>query len=198
MTPLNDLASQINQNARDKGFWESERNLGEMLMLAVSELSEALEEHRAGRPAVYVPAHRQGCPGSGDGLPDGRTAEVKSYPCDGLCKTEGMAVELADCIIRCLDTIHSLGGDADQRITQVLAEEPRHLQLLGSNFGDSLSFITYWTVMARDELLTDYWLARTITGCWELMERLGVEPIDVITQKVAYNATRQYKHGKAY
>ncbi len=32
--------------ARDKGFWEKERNVGEMLMLIVSELGEAIEAHR--------------------------------------------------------------------------------------------------------------------------------------------------------
>ncbi|OGW79033.1 MAG: hypothetical protein A2Z83_02090 [Omnitrophica bacterium GWA2_52_8] len=34
-------------NARRKGFWDSERNVGEMLMLIVSELGEAVEAHRA-------------------------------------------------------------------------------------------------------------------------------------------------------
>ena len=32
--------------AREKGFWEKERNVGEMLMLIVSELGEAIEAHR--------------------------------------------------------------------------------------------------------------------------------------------------------
>lgn len=35
--------------AREKGFWEKERNTGEMLMLVVSELGEAIEAHRRGR-----------------------------------------------------------------------------------------------------------------------------------------------------
>jgi NTP pyrophosphatase (non-canonical NTP hydrolase) len=35
--------------ARDKGFWESERNVGEMLMLITSELGEAIEAHRTGK-----------------------------------------------------------------------------------------------------------------------------------------------------
>jgi len=32
--------------AREKGFWEQDRNVGEMLMLVVSELGEAIEAHR--------------------------------------------------------------------------------------------------------------------------------------------------------
>lgn len=34
--------------AREKGFWEKERNVGEALMLIVSELGEAIESHRSG------------------------------------------------------------------------------------------------------------------------------------------------------
>lgn len=36
------------QTAVEKGFWQEERNFGEMLMLIVSELGEALEAHRKG------------------------------------------------------------------------------------------------------------------------------------------------------
>lgn len=118
---LCDLAEHINATARAKGFWDADRNMGEMLMLAVSELSEALEEHRNGRPALYVPTHRQGCPGSGEGLPDYRTPAQKYSACDGRCKPEGVAVELADCIIRCLDTMQSLGVDIDAVVARKMA-----------------------------------------------------------------------------
>lgn len=121
MSTLNDLAQQINDNARAKGFWESDRNLGEMLMLAVSELAEALEEHRAGNPAEYVPFHQQGCPASSDGLPDFRTEHERNALCSGTCKPEGVAVELADCIIRCLDIMHSLGVDIDGVVARKMA-----------------------------------------------------------------------------
>jgi len=34
--------------SRAKGFWDRERNVGEALMLVVSELGEAIEAHRTG------------------------------------------------------------------------------------------------------------------------------------------------------
>jgi len=40
------LISQAHQVAKDKGFWEGERNKPEMLMLIVSEVAEALEALR--------------------------------------------------------------------------------------------------------------------------------------------------------
>lgn len=121
MTSLNDLAAQINSNAKAHGFWDADRNFGEMIALAHSELSEALEEHRSGRPAEYVPIHQQGCPASSDGLPDSRTEYARIVACTGACKPEGVAVELADCIIRCLDTMHSLGVDIDGVVARKMA-----------------------------------------------------------------------------
>lgn len=43
---MEQLIKKAHQVAKDKGFWETERNVPEMLMLVVSELSEALEALR--------------------------------------------------------------------------------------------------------------------------------------------------------
>jgi NTP pyrophosphatase (non-canonical NTP hydrolase) len=43
---INDIAKAIHQNAIDKGFFEKEKNIGEMLCLIHSEVSEALESDR--------------------------------------------------------------------------------------------------------------------------------------------------------
>lgn len=48
---LNFAAREIHKEARNKGFWDSERETGTLLMLCVSELSEALEADRKGRLA---------------------------------------------------------------------------------------------------------------------------------------------------
>lgn len=46
---INTISKQIHRNAVDKGFYESERNIGEMLALIHSEVSEALEADRSGK-----------------------------------------------------------------------------------------------------------------------------------------------------
>ena len=43
---LNELAQLCHSIAKEKGFWEKDRNIGEALMLVVTELAEAMEDHR--------------------------------------------------------------------------------------------------------------------------------------------------------
>ena len=43
---LNELANICHSIAKEKGFWDQERNIGEALMLIVTELAEAMEAHR--------------------------------------------------------------------------------------------------------------------------------------------------------
>jgi NTP pyrophosphatase (non-canonical NTP hydrolase) len=43
---LNELSKQIHENAKSKGFFDDEKNIGEMLCLIHSEVSEALEADR--------------------------------------------------------------------------------------------------------------------------------------------------------
>ena len=54
---LNELAKEIHSDTKAKGFWNDERNIGELLMLVVSELGEGIEAHRKGKFAkTYLPS----------------------------------------------------------------------------------------------------------------------------------------------
>ena len=70
----NAKASEVNQTARDKGWWDKERNDGEIIALMHSELSEALEALRHGNP-----------------------------PDDHLPEFTGVEAEMADVIIRIME-----------------------------------------------------------------------------------------------
>lgn len=114
---LNKLAQEINKNAKDHGWWEDERSFPEIVALCHSELSEALEEYREGKPMVYFP-----CNGGGECHPDNCGSRIydPENP-DGECsalskKPEGIAIELADCIIRILDFCGHAEIDIEQAI----------------------------------------------------------------------------------
>ena len=92
--PLYKLAEEIHANAVAHGWWDEERNLLEIVALCHSELSEAVEEYRAGRGMIY--------------------------PCVG-GKPEGIAVEMADCLIRILDWFGHEGLDVDEIMRQKMA-----------------------------------------------------------------------------
>lgn len=47
-TNLNSVAASVHENAKEKGFYEGPKNIGEMLCLIHAEVSEALEADRVG------------------------------------------------------------------------------------------------------------------------------------------------------
>lgn len=106
---LNELAKEVHQNAVEHGWWEEERSFGEIIALCHSELSEALEEFRNHKPFEYFNCKSENI----DELINGCGEECKTCK-NG--KPEGIAVELADCIIRILDYCGKEGIDIDGAI----------------------------------------------------------------------------------
>lgn len=115
---INDWTKEIHENAVDHGWWEEERSLPEIVALCHSELSEALEEYRDGNPDVWYGCHQ--------GRNGGICLAEECQHCDcGQCvigcsndKPEGIAVEMADCIIRILDYAGHMGWDMEAIIRQ--------------------------------------------------------------------------------
>lgn len=102
LNQVDDLAAKIHEVSTSKGFTPpSLDNLPEKLMLSVSELAEAMEEHRAGKPLYYVKCVECGT--------EYRPWEEIREAClvNGL-KPEGILVEIADATIRNLHMMHSL------------------------------------------------------------------------------------------
>jgi len=112
---LNEWRDEIHAVAIEHGWWTEERSFGDIIALCHSELSEALEEYRDGRPMVLNHCN----------LDDEINCEPGAYyhtvHCCSNCghkdvKPEGIAIELADCIIRILDYCGHAGIDIEDAI----------------------------------------------------------------------------------
>ena len=108
---LNALAARAHDTAKRKGWYDQTRTIPELLMLVVSELSEALEEARK---------------------PDARWGEVYYGDND---KPEGLPIELADAIVRIVDMAAHLGIDLDEAVRLKMAyNERREVRHGGKRF----------------------------------------------------------------
>ena len=116
---INKLAKEVHQNAKNKGFHEGEKNIGEMLALIHSEVSEALEADRKGRECSYNMKVMNGWT---------KDQDFKEY-FEGNVK-DTFEDELADVIIRVMDLAEMKGIDLEQHITAKMRynslREPKH------------------------------------------------------------------------
>ena len=100
---LNELAAAAHNNAKEKGFYDNPLRVGELLMLAVSELGEAMEAHRKG---IFCDANA--------------FENIEKYGVKDAfeeCIKDRFEDEIADTIIRLLDLSGFLGIDIEKHVT---------------------------------------------------------------------------------
>ena len=194
MKELNDLAKEIHQNAKDKGFWDLPRNTGELFMLIISEASEALEAHRKGRRAdlkkFALPHNRN--------VSDDEWFKISFEN----CVKDTTADEIADVVIRILDYCCV----SEIEIKPALLSTTL-ISLDSENFGANLFQICGEIQRAGEYAIEgDVWdianakghIHSALTLIIQLCERERIDLLKHIELKMKYNATRERMHGKAY
>ena len=205
MMKLNKFAQAVHENAVKHGWWDEERTFGEIIALCHSELSEALEEYRAKRPMVWrkcmtsdgdTPCMESGC------------GDWNNGECELTClspKPEGVAAELADCIIRVLDYFGKEELDVDalmqEAMKAVMCDVPG--RIYAATLGDCIS---RWHLLLS--LAYSCWCKASGTHASALrMARCvceilawgkvtdGVDFEMILDIKHEYNKTRPYRHG---
>lgn len=174
---LNQLRDEIHQNAVDHGWWDEERSFAEIIALIHSELSEALEEYREGRPLVYVD----------DFTLEKRITDISQF---GDRKPEGIAFELADTVIRILDycgheklnieeglNMRRAGNDT-YALPELVAECHYLISIIYLKVEPCL------LCFAECISLIDYWC-----------DENGIDLAEAIHIKHEYNKTRPHRHG---
>lgn len=119
MKTLNQLRDEIHKNAKNKGFYDNQRETGTLLMLCVSELAEAMEADRKGQYAKIDDA---------EFIIDSKTIredldlavkENDTIKFEDIFRTQVKDTfedELADTIIRILDLCGAKGIDIEKHI----------------------------------------------------------------------------------
>lgn len=190
MNTFNELIEKAHTQAKEMGWWDEPRNIGELLMLIVSECGEALEAHRSGKRAnlaafdtantgkAYI-AEFKGT-GSGESSYTSIPSEVFAFRQHIKDTFED---ELADIVIRIADYVGHMGGVIDPTLKS--EQTPQ-------NVGEALYHVS--RAVVSDQLL----LSWAITRCFELAAMHNIDLWRHIELKLAYNLTRGHKHGKAY
>ena len=109
---VNEIAKEIHELAKLKGWYDSERKALELHLLMVSELAEATEEVRQKNPPIYLKTKDGSIAFHPNPFQQSYFEAVK----DGQNKPEGELIELADCVIRVFDYVASKGWDMEYAI----------------------------------------------------------------------------------
>ena len=210
---IKELSKEIYDNNVAKGFWKFEtcpdcqgyeesqcrtcnlcngtgkirleRNVGEMLMLVISELSEALEADRKKRYAdlnTYRSIRLNGTYTKNEAFLE--------------CIKDSVSDELADVAIRLMDIAYGMELDLDSRV-DVLAD-------FTENTAENLLLIAgclTMSYMAFENDEKDEFQAGVVSAFRQtvkLAEKMGIDLQFHIRAKMDYNATRPFMHNKEY
>lgn len=213
---VNELIERAHAQAKGMGWWDQERNTGELLMLIVSECGEALEAHRSGKHADLAAYKRDLNDSAIERAQAMRHEEDPrvplSSPFEYAFRThikDTFSDELADIVIRIADLLGHVGVEKavcdrfDSRVKDIpgLADE------LPDNVGHQLLHLVSVLTSTEATFDVDNGLlvrdaSHALCGCmavaFAIAHKYNIDLERHIDLKLTYNKTRGIRHGKAY
>lgn len=185
MKTLTEMAIEASTISHEHGWYDTGRTFGDYMALLHSEVSEILEAYRD-----------NGCADATRYF-----ADDNDYPNRKVVnpKPEGVGAEMADVLIRLLDTAHENSVD--------LAHEVGKFQGvwgINTGFGDAVNqlhnHITRLSIANEDVWDTEWeQIGRYYAGIYVYLRdwalSIGVDLQFEYERKTAYNRTRPYRHG---
>jgi len=193
---LNRLSKEVFEANKAKGFHDEEISNETLLMLVVTELSEAVEADRKAKRANFDSYDKElnyynnwskDSPGYKD-------VEIRAF---SLCVKDTVEDELADAVIRLLD-LAGLNGVKimlnDIRIDEFsscLSEE---------SFPEMIFHVCREAVRCPANSIVELEdvIPRTLEGVIAICKHLSIDLWQHVDLKIKYNKTRPNKHGKKY
>lgn len=207
MIDYNALAKEIHADAVAHGWWKKKRPFGEVIALIHSELSEALEEYRDGRPAEWYECGEivERIPLACAPVESDCTYRGHEYDCPHRGKKpEGIAVELVDAVIRILDFYWDAGYQVSSEI-QRDKEDCKNFSKGGFPIfiATMHSFLSLDTLEAvskhscfNNMVIPKYYGLNSVVICIEdYFLYMGWDYEGILRRKIDYNKTRLYRHG---
>lgn len=188
MNTINELIERAHSQAKAMGWWDQPRNIGELLMLIVSECGEALEAHRSGRfSSDVIPAKNIWMASHGlYNEPYGEAAESEWFKST---VKDSFEDKLADIVIRIAD-LCGWNGWNNLPTKNVMAEE-------NGNVGEQLLEVVSCIIHSRSNSAA-YAMADAVSLVFGIAKAHNIDLWKHIDLKLKYNLTRGKKHGKNY
>lgn len=193
------IIQKIHANNIAKGWYAKPRTDLETLTLIGTEISEAIEEVRDGKPLVYVVTIS--APGELIFKPDDFSKQSTDL------KPEGTLVELADAVIRALDFFGYKKWNVDEWVASQRVSRRNKLAVLKETLLEACGRISVHPAHALADFANDAltsldkeyyckkYLARMVLDIEVLCEEHGYRLLDILEFKHKYNTTRSFRHG---
>ena len=187
------LQKEAHAIAKEHGWWDEPRTFGDLIALVHSELSEALEAYRERELEAYTP------PDDVIGQPGklGTTRQPHPFPGVGgyvnvkvSTKPEGVAIELADVVIRVADM-----AEWYEWALKIETDIWPLYSPVSSSFGGWIAELHHRVSLAYDNPDKIWRLSRVVTLVQQMAAHYGIDLDAAIEAKMEYNRTREYRHG---